>query len=155
MLNKLKIMLFDLFTKEIELPAQDPNKCLVNILLAGVTHVFYQDICFVESLTKAMANQTSTDCDGGFLEFKNNKGNVYTINLGCINYVEICEDVLEIRNDDPLGYSIYLKGEKEPIKLGELTSEHVEINLIDRDLQFFRLGNYYFNRDEVALICSL
>ena len=154
MLNRLIKMLFKVATKETELPARDTNKCLVNIQLAGKTHIFYQDICFVESLTKAIAMQTST-AGGGFLEFKNRKGNVYTINLDSINYLEICEDVYEIKNDDSPGYSIYLKGKEDPVKLGELSGEQVDINLVDRSLQFFRLGNYYFKRDEVVLICTL
>lgn len=155
MLSKLRAMLFDESTKDTKPPAQDPGKCLVKIRLAGEMHTFYQDISFVESLTKAMAWKTLTAGGAGFLEFKTPKGSGYSINLGCINYVEICEDVYEIKSAEAPGYSIYLKGEEYPFKLGELPAEQVDINLVDQGIRFLRLGNHYFKRDEVILICAL
>jgi hypothetical protein len=151
MLDKLRVMLFNKSAEDKKPHVRDPGKCLVNIQLAGMTHRFYQDISFLDCLTKAM--NTSTH-GGGFLEFKNRKGNGYAINLGFINYLEICEDVYEISNDDIPGYSIYLQGKKDRVELGELSLEQVDVNLLDQSTRFFRFGNHYFKRDDVALICS-
>jgi hypothetical protein len=155
MLSKLRAMLFGKSTKKTKSPVRDPNKCQVKIQLAGKMHSFYQEISFVESLTKAMTMQTSTAGCADFFEFKNKKGHGYSINLRCIDYAKICEDVYEISSDDAPGYSIYLKGKEDPFVLGELSAEQVDTNLVDQGIQFLRLGNYYFKRDEVALICAL
>ena len=155
MLNKLRAMLFNAPIKKKMPPVREKSKCLVNLELAGRMHTFYQDASFAESLTKAMAVQMPTTVEGEFLEFKNSKGNGYAINLRFIKYMEISDDVYEIDNDDAPGYSIYLQGKNDPIELGKLSVEQVDINLSDRGIQFVRLGNHYFKRDEVALICSL
>lgn len=137
-------------TKETTKPP-DTNKCLVNIQLAGEMHIFYQDIFFVDCLIKAV----KTLPEGGFFEFKTCKGG-YTINLNCIDYINILEDAYEIQNDDSPGYSVFLVGSKESIKLGmvELSLEQITEKLANQTEQFIRLGSYYFNRDEIALIVS-
>lgn len=127
--------------------SQEKSMCLVNIQLAGKMHIFYQDISFQDSLIDAIEMSPASR----FLEIKTCNGS-FTINLDCINFVDISEDVYKIKNDDLPGYTVFLTVGEEPIVIGELPLEQVYVNCADQEIQFIRLGSYYFNRDQVALI---
>lgn len=123
----------------------DPNKCLVDIKLAGQIHSFFIDSSFVKSLRAALI------VPSGFFEYKFRNGG-YAINLAYVDYIEIFKDVYGILNSDVDGCSVFLAGKKESIKVGavEATLEQICEMLLKE--QFIHLGRYYFNRDKIALI---
>ena len=125
----------------------DTRYCLVQIFLDRKKHLFYQDARFVENLTKALESPTQ----GGFFEHQGCKG-VYAINLNCVDYVKILEAGNKLSNDDAPGYTVFLREDGEAIELGELPANQVSLNLGDRSCRFIRLGNSYFNRDEITLV---
>lgn len=145
MLHKL-CMIFGLGTEKTKnLPEPDSDMCLVKIQLSGRSHKFYQDIGFIDILNDAL----KTPPTGGFLKYACAKGG-YFINLSQVDIINI-SDVYEIKNGDSIGYSVFLSGCHEPVELGELSDEQVDLSF-EQLPQFIRLGNYHFNRDQVSLI---
>lgn len=125
----------------------DTRYCLVQICLDRKKHLFYPDASFVENLTKALESPRQ----GGFFEYQGCKAD-YAINLSCVSYVNILEASNKISNDDAPGYTVFLREDGEAIELGELPDDQVSLNLGDRSCQFIRLGNSYYNREEIALV---
>ena len=125
----------------------DTRYCLVQICLDRKKHIFYQDACFAENLSKALESPTQ----GGFFEYQGCNA-AYAINLTCVDYISVLDASNKISNGDAAGYTVFLRNDDEAIELGDLPANQVSLNLGDRSCRFIRLGNSYFNRDEIALV---
>lgn len=142
MFQKIRSM-FGMDKKTPQTP--DPNKCLVDIELAGRIHSFFMDSSFVKSLRAALT------APSGFFEYKFRNGG-YAINLAYVDYIEIFKNAHEISNGDVDGCSVFLAGKEKSIKVGAVEASLEQIYGMLLKKQFIHLGRYCFNRDEIALI---
>lgn len=132
--------------KKEELP--DPNFRLVEMQIAGITHTFFQNVSFVENLTKSIESATT----GDFIELKSAPGTGYIINLDKISDIHILDDVYKKAGEDAYGCSVYVEGKRNAIQVGDIPAEKVYKEISDKAVRFIRIGSHYFNRAEIALI---
>lgn len=127
----------------------DPNLRLVKMQIAGVTHMFFQKVSFVEKLTKALESETTRD----FIELQSAPGTGYIFNLEKISDIHILDNVYKENGNDAPGCSVYIEGKTNAIPVeGDIPAEKVYAEISDKAARFVRIGSHYFNRAEIALI---
>lgn len=148
----LVISIFGFFAlRKVKIPVKeilDPNLRLVEMKIAGVTHTFFQNVSFIEKLTKAIESATP----GDFIELKSSPGTGYIINLDKISDIHILDDVYKEDGNDAQGCSVYVEGKNRAIQVGDISAEQVSKEISDKAVRFIRIGSHYFNRAEIALI---
>lgn len=145
-MNALMKMIFGEKTQpEDKQPEQ--NMCSVQIELGGTGHTFYQQLDFAERLGQALGQPEV----GEMFTYVMANGNRYALNLNHVEYVKVLVDREEIESNDDDGYTVYLRSQKVTIPFEELewSEDHV-LNGLEQP--FIKIGNHYFNRDEVMLI---
>lgn len=141
----MKLILGEKTKPEDKQPEQ--NMCSVHIELGGVGHTFYQQLDFAERLGEVLVQPEV----GEMFTYKLANENWYALNLNHVEYVKVLVDREEIESNDDDGYTVYLRSQKVTIPFEEIVGgdDHV-LNGLEQP--FIKIGNHYFNRDEVMLI---
>lgn len=145
-MNALMKLIFGEKTKSDDIQPEE-SMCSIHIELGGTGHTFYQRLDFAERLCQVLGQPEVVE----MFTYKLANGDWYALNLDHVEYVKVLIDRKKIESNDDDGYTVYLRSQKVTIPFEELEGGdgHVPNGL---ELPFIKIGNHYFNRDEVMLI---
>jgi hypothetical protein len=146
-MNALMKLIFGEKTKSDD-KQPEKNMCSVHIELGGTGHTFYQRLDFAERLGEVLVQPEV----GEMFTYKLANGNWYALNLDHVEYVKVLLDREEIESNDDDGYTVYLRSQKVTIPFEEIVEDDDHHVLNGLEQPFIKIGNHYFNRDEVMLI---
>lgn len=145
-MNALMKMIFGKKTKPEDKQPEE-NMCSVHIELGGTGHTFYQRLDFAERLCQVLGQPEVVE----MFTYKLANGDWYALNLDHVEYVKVLIDREKIESNDDAGYTVHLRSQILTIPFEEIVEDDDHV-LNGLEQPFIKIGNHYFNRDEVMLI---